>query len=188
MVNIEQSNLATIYLAVRPDSANSTTVFRCRSGNIVYVYDISYCNTTISLNKDDPLFYNLITAWYVAVLVNHSSSQYTRGPLCVFPLRCSVSWVASLFCRGSVYLFVNKLHLIGKLFCSECLILHFTYARSNVSRLKASDTSAINNWILLENYLSKIILKSRSGPMNSPLGLIDAAVHRASTLASVKKS
>ena len=68
MVEIGQSNLSTIYWAVRPASVNPTTIFRCCPDYIVCVYDIS--NTTMRLNNEEVLVYSLITVWYVAVPVS----------------------------------------------------------------------------------------------------------------------
>ena len=73
MVEIEQSNLSAINWVVRPASVNSTTIFLCSPDNIACVYDMRYCDMTMYQNREEPLFYNLITVWYVTVPVYHSA-------------------------------------------------------------------------------------------------------------------
>ena len=98
MVEIEQSNLSAIYWALRPGSVISTAMFLCRLDNIVCVYDISYWNTTMCLNKEEPLFYSLITISYVTVPVHRSGSRlHAWSIVCVPPC-----WFRGSFRQGRV--------------------------------------------------------------------------------------
>ena len=65
-----------IYCTGQFDKPASTPqlLFRCRSANIVCVYDINYCNTTMCRNKEEHLFYSLISVWCVTMPVDRSGS------------------------------------------------------------------------------------------------------------------
>ena len=81
-----KSNLSAIYYADWPASIISTIVFRCRSDNIV-VYTIKVIVTTMCLNKEEPIFYCLMTVCYITVPVYSTGSRlYAWSLACVSPV------------------------------------------------------------------------------------------------------